>query len=287
MSRQGYYTPAAAAAGSSPQRDAARKPPPMLASIAAAPNSVMHGDERVECIKCGGDGIMSCDMHKDYQKSCKSCWNLKPSGKRCHQCHGVGVVSAGSFKAFGTKFDGLEREITALMSDKHKLKALWSRMDFNGNNIVSLAEIDKLIVELYPLLDNKPSLMRAYKQVTGDAPEEMKDAFVHQVQFPALLRSIFYFNRVQVVFQAIDAGEDRRIDLAEFKSGLPKVGIALNDKDAELEFMRIDTNRGGEILFDEFCSWVASKKIPIGEDVLSAKAQVNLAPVKAPVKYGN
>ncbi len=37
------------------------------------------------------------------------------------------------------------------------------RLDSNGNGRVSLAEIDKFVSEQYPILNNKPALMRTYK----------------------------------------------------------------------------------------------------------------------------
>ena len=59
---------------------------------------------------------------------------------------------------------------------------MWKRLDFNGNNIVSLAEVqttgpcvisgpclvmhgkvDKLVNEQFPLLNHKPALMRAFQ----------------------------------------------------------------------------------------------------------------------------
>ena len=45
-----------------------------------------------------------------------------------------------------------------------KLKALWAQLDVNGSNLVSLAEIDKLVVEdpRFEGLNNKPALLRAY-----------------------------------------------------------------------------------------------------------------------------
>ena len=69
------------------------------------------------------------------------------------------------------------------MSD---LKSMWKRLDFNGNNVVSLAEIDKMVVDLvkggvWPAwLNNKPALMRAYKKTIlkdgdGDDWVEKKD----------------------------------------------------------------------------------------------------------------
>jgi len=42
-------------------------------------------------------------------------------------------------------FDDLEAKIKAIMQDNRKLRKLWHSLDFNGNNIVSLAEIDKML----------------------------------------------------------------------------------------------------------------------------------------------
>jgi hypothetical protein len=44
----------------------------------------------------------------------------------------------------------------------------------NGNGIVSLAEIDRWVVDAFPILNNKPALMRAFKTATlkeGDGDE--------------------------------------------------------------------------------------------------------------------
>jgi len=239
---------------------------PLAQAGASILGSSSSGD-KVSCQKCGGDGVMGCDLHHEFQKACKSCNNLAPSGKKCHQCNGTGVVSGANMKAFGSKFDALEAHFTAVLSDRVQLLALWKRIDYNGNNIVSLAEIDKLISEKYPLLDHKPALIRAYKSVTAkESPESNGDAYVNQKEFPGLLRAIFYFNRLQTVFDSMDAGGaggDKRITFEEFKSGLPRIGIRINDKDAFIEFARIDKNKGGMILFEEFCQWVCTKKMAL------------------------
>jgi len=91
---------------------------------------------------------------------------------------------------------GLEDEMKAVgITDQNSLKSLWKRLDFNGNNIVSLAEIDKLVVEMvaggsWPSwLNNKPALMRAYKKTTlvDGADEKSHADFVHKAEFQALL----------------------------------------------------------------------------------------------------
>ena len=49
------------------------------------------------------------------------------------------------------------------MPDRGMRMELWSRMDYNGNGILSLAEIDRFLHEIFPEFDNKPSLMQAFK----------------------------------------------------------------------------------------------------------------------------
>ena len=48
--------------------------------------------------------------------------------------------------------------------------AAFKKMDNNGNGLLSLAEIDKAVLHLYPSFNHKPALMRAYKSAdkSGD-----------------------------------------------------------------------------------------------------------------------
>lgn len=146
----------------------------------------------------------------------------------------------------------LENKIRAETKTKALRTRLWNSLDFNGNGIVSLAEIDKWVVERYPLLNSKPALMRAYKKTT--LKDGNGDAWVQRNEFIKLLRNLFYFNRVYLVFSEIDSDNDRRIDLDEFKAGFKLLKL---DADASTVFTEIDTNNGGFILFDEFCLWFA------------------------------
>merc|ERR1719191_378043 len=115
------------------------------------------------------------------------------------------------------------------LNDSTSLKALWKRLDFNGNGVVSLAEIDKLVVEMvqggtWPeWLNNKPALMRAYKKTIlkdGDG-----DDWVEKKEFHALLLNIFWFNKLWRVFDQIDTGDDRRIDANEFVRAMGTIGL--------------------------------------------------------------
>ena len=58
------------------------------------------------------------------------------------------------------KFDKLEKKFMEMSKDPARLNEFWEILDMNGNNKVSLAEIDKLVVYSYPQLNNKKALMR-------------------------------------------------------------------------------------------------------------------------------
>jgi hypothetical protein len=155
--------------------------------------------------------------------------------------------------------DDLEVKIMALASDDAGLAKLWKQLDYNGNNIVSLAEIDKLVVEKYPLLNQKPALMRAYKKTTGKGTSASTDCdFVEFAELGDLLKNLFYFNRLYHIFDKIDTDDDKRIDLPELKRGFTLLKLE-GKHNVEEVFRAIDTNGGGIILFDEFCSWYAER----------------------------
>merc|ERR1719410_1522777 len=141
------------------------------------------------------------------------------------------------------KFDDLEKKVQAVLRDKSQLHRLWNVCDFNGNNICSLAEVDRMIVQEYPLLNHKPALMRAFKYTIKGSSHD--DGWVHMKDFKNLLAAIFYFNKIYWFFDEVD-GDDRRITLKEFKNNLGLLGVASQGRpvDAESMFNSIDTNHG-------------------------------------------
>nr|CAG8560107.1 1052_t:CDS:2 [Entrophospora candida] len=141
--------------------------------------------------------------------------------------------------------------------NQEEIKEIFERFDYNGNGILSLAEIDKAIAETYPLLaKDKPALMRAYK-----AADASKDGFIDSNEFGRLLDLLYYYNDVYKKFKKLDKNNDKRINYQEFKEGHKMIGIKVaSEKDLKAEFDKIDANGGGYILFDEFCLFVSKKK---------------------------
>lgn len=159
------------------------------------------------------------------------------------------------------KFDQLEATFKNTCHDKAQLRKLWSSLDFNGNNIVSLAEIDKMCVEQFPLLNHKPALMRAYK-ATIHGIGSNNDDWVQKKEFKILLGNLIYFNKIFWLFDHSDNDRDRRLKEKEFKWCLQMLGEKMSDQQASTEFKKVDRNGGGVVLFDEFCKYVTQKKCP-------------------------
>jgi len=162
----------------------------------------------------------------------------------------------------------------AFLADKEACKAAWSKVDFNGNGIVSVAEMDKFIGEsanpesevesfgnlFSPVIDTntgkpkQPVLIRAWKKCTSREYSTHDDGFIHRHEFRAFVKYILLYNSLFQVFDEIN-GDDRRIDIDEFKAGMTKFGACDEDTDLDQTFKNIDSNGGGQILFDEFCHY--------------------------------
>ncbi|KAI8823700.1 uncharacterized protein EV422DRAFT_366731 [Fimicolochytrium jonesii] len=132
---------------------------------------------------------------------------------------------------------------------------LWKTFDYNGNGILSLAEIDRAIIQSFPqYASRKPVIMRAYK-----ATDASKDGFVDRKEFGRLMSYLENYDRFYTQFQKLDKDGDHRVDFAEFSKGWKSLG--LDGDSARSTFDQIDKNKGGYVLFDEFCAALASKKM--------------------------
>eukprot|EP00697_Spironema_sp_BW2_P014889 gnl/Spiro4/5532_TR2809_c0_g1_i1.p1 gnl/Spiro4/5532_TR2809_c0_g1~~gnl/Spiro4/5532_TR2809_c0_g1_i1.p1 ORF type:complete len:713 (-),score=189.32 gnl/Spiro4/5532_TR2809_c0_g1_i1:83-2221(-) len=177
-----------------------------------------------------------------------------------------------------TGFAQEEASVLTDLADGAKAEELWKHLDANGNGIVSLAEVDSLIVNKYPSLNHKPALMKAFQHTTENDGES--DPWVHRNEFSALLKNIVFFNKVFGIFDQLDTGRDRRISREEWVSGLHKLGLPLTAEQASDEFDQV-ANGANHILFDEFCEYVASQ---LAVKPGGAASTTTAAPVPAPAK---
>jgi len=143
-----------------------------------------------------------------------------------------------------------------IVQDNAKLEELWKVCDYNGNNMTSLAELDKMIQESFPAFDNKPAIMRAYM-----ACDLNRNGFISKDEFKNFFGYLDYFTKLWMKFERMDADGDRRISFQEMKELSKEIfGVHLNQREASIMFNTMDRNNGGQILFYEFCAHMAKGK---------------------------
>ena len=145
-----------------------------------------------------------------------------------------------------------------IVPTKEERRQVFDRIDFNGNGILSLAEIDKAVVEIWPQFNHKKALMRAYK-----AADVSGDGFIGRREFRLLCSYIVYFNELWHKFDTIDRDHDHRVSLSEFRLGCQHLGLKISAGQAAEEFGRMDRDGGGFVIFDEFCAWCARRHAPV------------------------
>ena len=154
---------------------------------------------------------------------------------------------------------------------KERRKRLFKNADVNGNGYLSMAEVDKVILQEIgsaDLASAKPVITRAFNAAkalgAGNSPD-----YVEKSEFRLLLVYLRQYFELYVAYNRLDTSDDRRLSLPEFREGvqlLAQWGIDIPEQDIESEFASIDTNHGGIILFDEFCDWALRKQLDLEDD---------------------
>jgi len=154
----------------------------------------------------------------------------------------------------------------ALDKEPGAAKKLFHEMDNTGTGKLSLAKIEKDIKENYPEFDHQPILIRAMKlaDMTGKGDD---DGLLEHKEFAKFVEFLGSYYEMYLLFASADKGSDHKIGLKEFEAVVPKLGLDISDPAAE--FAKADRDGGGEILFDEFCFWLANKK---GDHEMGSKA---------------
>merc|ERR1711872_146081 len=154
-------------------------------------------------------------------------------------------------------------------------KELWDAMDVNGNGYLSLAEVTKGVrdvIAVDELFDAIPAINRSFhhcKDVSKN-PSEHGPEFIEFREFRLLLQTLRQFFEYYQAFDRVDTGDDDRISKEEFTSDGLKAALEKwvgPIEDLEAEFDNIDTNGGGQILFNEFIDWALKKDLDIDDDV--------------------
>ena len=196
-----------------------------------------------------GSGVSSYSNENDVLEQVRQEYMKDPEAT-------LRVVNACRKEAYRLNRDRLNKESFA---DEQDVYAHFQEMDYNGNDLVSLAEIDKLIVEKYPQYDNKPALLRAYY-----AADKNNTGLITYEEFQNLWKYIVFYNNMWEKFSKYDSDGDRRITIDEFQNmSVNLFNSPMSYKEARYLFRLIDTNNGGLILFNEFCTFMIRRKIAL------------------------
>eukprot|EP00930_Biecheleria_cincta_P087730 TRINITY_DN76969_c0_g1_i1.p1 TRINITY_DN76969_c0_g1~~TRINITY_DN76969_c0_g1_i1.p1 ORF type:complete len:526 (-),score=127.80 TRINITY_DN76969_c0_g1_i1:257-1834(-) len=175
---------------------------------------------------------------------------------------------------------------------------LFRQADVNNNGMISLAELDKALPELFgcvALFNAKPAIIRAFLAATNRPPDARSDEAAYQEhkadyiypgeQFRVLIQYLHDYFEMYLMFQDLaDVDADRRIDCKEWAEFITsgkaeKIGIKvtpeiLEDMCGETPmpgyslFNEIDVDQGGCILFKEFSDYAIRKGLKNPDRVL-------------------
>lgn len=159
---------------------------------------------------------------------------------------------------------------------KAKRNKLFRAIDVNGNDYLSLAEVDKGLrdnVHLLNLFDCKPAIMRAFQAAKnyGGDPTGVGVDYVEKREFRILLQYLRSYFELYEMYSMVDKNSDRHVTKDEFCACGPMLeswGVKLEHDEAGLAdiFAQIDKDNGGVILFSEFADWAIANKLDLGEE---------------------
>lgn len=149
---------------------------------------------------------------------------------------------------------------------------LFNSFDGNGNGYLSLAEVDKAVrdvLQLDNIFNCKPVIMRAFQAAKskGNKKSKYSDDYIEKCEFRIFLVYLRQYFEYYEMFDRIDTGDDKKINVYEFTTAVPELakwGVKVEDPGKS--FKEIDTNGGGEILFDEFCHWAIKHSLDLEND---------------------
>ena len=140
-------------------------------------------------------------------------------------------------------------------------KKLFDAYDPDGNNLLSLKNLQAMMEreKIFKDYCSLSALMRAYKKADEKGSAEY-EGLITRKEFAYFIDYIKIYNDMWKKFDVIDSSDDKRIELHELIKGRKLLGD-YSEEEIKKIFNEIDTNKGGFILFDEFCNWLIKKKL--------------------------
>jgi Ca2+-binding EF-hand superfamily protein len=165
-------------------------------------------------------------------------------------------------------------------SEEGKLERvnLFKDIDVNESGTLSINEVFIVLKGKLKINDPhfKTCIFKAFEttRISRNEKSELKidDHFLIFKEFKKFLIYLKQYFQYYQMFDIIDANENRKVDIYEFKAAFKyteKWGVPINDP--EKIFNEIDDNNNGVINFDEFCYWAVKNNLKIPDTIPDEK----------------
>ena len=111
--------------------------------------------------------------------------------------------------------------------------------------------------------------MRAFTAAKTKVKSTSKygDDYITFPEFRWLLKYLRMYYELWVAFDRIDTSDDRRVSYKEFEAAAPELEKwGINMSDPRKQWAEADSDKGGMILFIEFCSWAIKHNLDLDDD---------------------
>ncbi|CAL6034405.1 Flagellar_calcium-binding protein [Hexamita inflata] len=154
----------------------------------------------------------------------------------------------------------------------------WKILDMNGNGDVSLSEFETWIRHYLPeffnngngqnykiafrYAYNKARTIHKSKATATSVQKKIDNDYLTKDEFAPMLKFTRMFLEIFSMFDELDTSDDGKLQLGEFTHGVNKLnqwGAKIGDPKAE--FMKIDANNSGSILYSEFLLYALDKNL--------------------------
>lgn len=134
------------------------------------------------------------------------------------------------------------------------IQAIFEEVDGNGDGSLSMKEVEKAIIRRQEQFNLAPTIvMRAFQKADSDG-----DNAISRDEFFQFVRCINYFQNLLSIFEEMDKDGNRRLSREEFIQAAHILDV--DTTHANEVFYEMDENKGGYVVFDEFCLWMSDKR---------------------------
>ena len=133
-----------------------------------------------------------------------------------------------------------------------EIQVIFDDIERNHDASLSMPDVEKAMIQRKAEFDLKPAIvLRAFQKADTD-----NDGKISREEFFKFIRLISYYKNLSSLFDAMDTDHNRRLSMTEFL----KAAHVMDVDNPDTVFQEMDENKGGYIVFDEFCIWMAEKR---------------------------